>query len=45
MSSKETTEGPGGHNMKLTLDIQELLMKIKKKVLCIFNGSFLSSLV
>ena len=36
MSSKETTEVPGGHNMKLTLDIQELLMKIKKKGLMYF---------
>ena len=33
MSSKETTEVPGGQNAELTLDIQELLMKIKKKVL------------
>ena len=34
-----------GHNLILTLDILELLMKSKKKVLDAFNGSFLSNLV
>ena len=31
--------------LKLTLSIQELMIKSKKKVLGVFNGSFLSSLV
>ena len=38
MSSKGTTNGLWGNNLKLTLDI-------KKKVLGVFNGSFLRNLV
>ena len=37
-SSKEATGGPWGHNVKLALDILELMMK--KKDLSVFNGSF-----
>ena len=40
MSSKGGTGGPWGHNLNLTLDIHELQMKSKKKVLGVFNGSF-----
>ena len=32
---------PQGHNLKLTLDILELMMKSKKKVLGGFNDSFI----
>ena len=36
---------PQGHNLKLTLDILELMTKSKKKVIGGFNGSFLRNLV
>ena len=39
MCSKGATRGPWGHNLKLTLDILELLIKIKNKVLVVFKGS------
>ena len=40
MSSKGATGGPGGHKLKLALDIVELMMKSKKKkLLGVFNGS------
>ena len=38
-SSKRGTGGPWGHNLNLTLDILELQMKRKKKVLGVFYGS------
>ena len=31
---------PQGHNLRLTLDLLELIMETKKKVLGSFNGSF-----
>ena len=40
MSSKWVRGGPLGLNLKLTLDIIELQMKSKKKVLGVFYGSF-----
>ena len=39
MSSKGATGGPLGHNLNVSLDILELQMKSKKKVLNVFYGS------
>ena len=44
-SSKGVRGGLLGHNFNLTLDILELQMKSKKKVLGIFNGIFFCNLV
>ena len=42
-AAKRPQGGPWGLNLKLTLDILELIMKRKKKVLGVFNGSFISN--
>ena len=37
---KGATGEPWGHNLKLTQDILDLIMKSKKKVFGVFSGSF-----
>ena len=45
-SSKGTTGGHLGHNLKLKLEVSELMMKKKKKegLLSLLNGSFETSI-
>ena len=45
MKSKGGTGGPGGNNLKITIDILEFIMKSIKKVFNVFNGIFLRSCV
>ena len=40
MSCKGAVGGPWGLNLKLTLDILELMLKSKKRILLAFNVSF-----
>ena len=41
MSSKKATDWIRGHDLKPKADIQELMMRSKKKVLCFFKCSWI----